>query len=63
MTYYGLTHGLPTWQWFLWLWRKLNCRRRIHLFDEVLSSDDHYLSCDACGLEAHISKINTEYVK
>lgn len=30
------------------LWKLLFCRRNMHLFDEVWSSQDHYLYCDAC---------------
>jgi len=30
------------------IWRKLFCKRGWHLWDEVLSLEDHYLSCDAC---------------
>lgn len=37
-------------------WKKTNCPNMIHLFDEV-HTNDHYLVCDACGLEVHISKI------
>lgn len=47
--YYGFTYprflqgGLAQ-----WLWRKVFCPRRCHLWDEV-GSIEHYLSCDACG--------------
>jgi len=37
-----------------WLWKRFMCGRNRHLFDEVWSLDDHYLYCDACGLEVHI---------
>lgn len=35
------------------------CKKHFHLFDEVLSSvyingTNHYLHCDACGLEVPI---------
>jgi len=32
-----------------WLWKRINCRRGIHLWDEAWSPQNHYLSCDACG--------------
>lgn len=35
------------------LWKRFLCPRNIHLFDEVLS-EEHYLHCDACGLDVHI---------
>lgn len=37
-------------------WKISNCPQGYHLFDEVFS-DDHYLHCDACGIEVHIKKI------
>ena len=42
-------------------WKVANCPQGIHLWDECLSSGDdgpdHYLHCDACGMEVHIKKI------
>lgn len=38
-------------------WRRTNCPNGIHLFDEVLSNNDHYLHCDACGIDVHIAKV------
>ncbi|MCP5019613.1 MAG: hypothetical protein GY938_30670 [Ketobacter sp.] len=44
----------------LWLWKRFMCPHRKHLFDEVWSiwgeDDDpqHYLYCDACGMEVWI---------
>ncbi len=38
-------------------WKVSNCPQNHHLFDEVWSLDDHYLYCDACGMEVHINKI------
>lgn len=66
--YRGITHGLPTWSWLLWTWRKLLCARDIHMFDEVSSAGDeegwnHYLSCDACNLMVEIGRISDEYVE
>lgn len=59
--YFGITYwgclGNPL---SLWLWRKVFCRRGWHLWDEVWSLTDHYMSCDACELYVGISKIRTE---
>lgn len=33
--YRGITHGLPTWEWFLALRRRFYCSREIHMWDEV----------------------------
>jgi hypothetical protein len=38
-------------------WKNANCPQGIHLFDEVLSNNEHYLVCDACGMEVYIEKI------
>ena len=38
-------------------WKQSNCREGIHLFDEVWSLEHHYLHCDVCGMEVHISKV------
>jgi hypothetical protein len=38
-------------------WKYSNCVNGIHLFDEVWSDNNHYLSCDACGMEVHIEKV------
>lgn len=48
-------HSYPRWIqnsacW--WIWRKLCCSCGWHLWDEVVTLDRHYLSCDACGAEA-----------
>lgn len=63
--YIGITHpingeGLEEGEHDLILgaWRYSLCIQNIHLWDEVLNSDgDHYLVCDACGIEVHIEKI------
>ena len=39
--YHGFTYR-PQW--------KADCKNGVHLWDEVLSDDSHYLTCDACGL-------------
>lgn len=56
---------------FLWLWKKICCSHRWHLFDEVLTSSlsaeeracglhEHNLYCDACGLTVNILSIMQE---
>lgn len=37
-------------------WRLNNCPNGVHLFDEVLSVDSHYLHCDACGYNLPMDK-------
>lgn len=48
--YIGITYrrifGLRIIKWF---WKIFNCKREMHLWDEVTSPDNHYLYCDACG--------------
>ncbi len=39
---------------FRLFWSSWLCKRGYHLFDEVLSSGDHYLHCDICGFEVPI---------
>lgn len=36
-------------------WKDAHCPKGNHLWDEVWSTDRHYLFCDACGLMLHIS--------
>lgn len=43
---------------FWWLWKKIFCPTGFHLFDEVQSVYDHYLSCDACDFVVNISRDN-----
>ena len=51
--YRGFTHFIP--MWLLPVWKWLFCKRKWHLFDEVLSSDfHHFLYCDACGEEVRL---------
>lgn len=44
-------------------WKNANCPQGIHLWDECWSTNagdgevEHYLHCDACGMEVHIEKI------
>lgn len=42
------------------VWKRQNCKRGMHLFDEYSSSGEHKLYCDACGLTVHIAGIETE---
>lgn len=62
--YIGITHPLTNevleeeqYNLILKAWKTANCPSGIHLWDEVISDDDHYLHCDACGIEVHINKI------
>lgn len=57
--YEGLTHLVP--YRLLPLWQRVMCRRQWHAFDEVASSQEHYLSCDACGLSVNIDSIDHTY--
>jgi hypothetical protein len=40
----------------LWLWKKLFCRFKWHLWDEVWG-EEHYLYCDACGESIGIKRL------
>ncbi len=65
--YLGITHPIEKEQWgekeqniLFEAWKITNCIHGIHLWDEVCtidSHDNHYLHCDACGIEVHIEKI------
>lgn len=57
--YVGLTYPgfLSRWP-FRALWRRFMCPKKMHLFDEVASSE-HYLVCDVCNLSVHIALIET----
>jgi hypothetical protein len=47
--YIGITYPhIFRFHWVHWLWKLINCRRGMHLWDEVWSPDNHYLFCDAC---------------
>jgi hypothetical protein len=39
-----------------WFWKKINCKRGMHLWDEVASDADHYLYCDACEMHINIQE-------
>lgn len=41
-------------------WKKNNCPKNIHLFDECRSDVGHRLVCDACGFTVHILGFETE---
>ena len=66
-SYHGITHGVPDKlimdESFCLQWKKNNCSRGIHLWDEVLSDSDHYLSCDICNLIVNIKNIDTSWVE
>ena len=36
-------------------WKEAHCPEGNHLWDEVLSTNGHYIICDACGLMLYIS--------
>jgi len=57
MIYYGYTYPkIFRFKIVQFFWRIFNCKRNMHLFDEVSSDVDHYLYCDACGLEVKLKK-------
>jgi len=59
--YYGITYPKMFYSRLAqWLWKKINCKRNMHLFDECSSFDSHYLYCDACGLYVGIDYVLTE---
>lgn len=60
MDYFGITHGEFSDEQ-LKNWNRRNCSKNWHLFDEVWNLKDHYLVCDACGLEVHVESIDTKY--
>ena len=59
--YVGITHpiqeALTENNEFCEAWKLSNCSQGIHAFDEVWALEHHYLHCDVCGMEVHISKI------
>ncbi len=66
--YHGITHARGFKRPTYWLWRKLKCKRNVHLFDEVQTAGDldgwnHFLCCDACGIMVEIGRIDTGYVR
>ena len=64
LRYIGLTYPkILDNRFMLWLWKRFMCPKEKHLFDECESDSDWYLSCDACGLEVHIDRVNREYCK
>lgn len=57
--YVGLTYPrFLCWRPIRALWRRFMCPKKMHLFDEVASSE-HFLVCDACELNVHIALIET----
>lgn len=62
--YRGVTYPkVFSYRWVQCLWKKYLCPKDMHLLDEVMSMDSHYLVCDACDLEIHIERFNTEYME
>ena len=62
MNYYGFTYPkMFSFKLILWVWKKINCNRNIHLFVEVWGPEQHYLTCDACNLIVNITTISEEY--
>lgn len=59
--YVGITHPIEGKMLdnvdFCVAWKITNCIRGIHVFDEVHSTEQHYLVCDICDLEVHIDHI------
>ncbi len=44
------------------LWKKYLCPIGFHAFDEVQSSENHYLFCDGCNLSIAIDEEKSEYL-
>lgn len=62
--YHGITYPIFfCFKPFFWLWKRICCRRGWHLFDEVWSTDNHYLHCDVCELVVNIESIDTQYTE
>lgn len=67
--YHGITYNhWLMWRPFAWLWKRFQCPKNRHLWDECLSSaggmdedgtPNHCLICDCCGLMVGISVIMT----
>lgn len=38
-----------------WLWKRWFCPKGWHLWDEVMSLEDHSLYCDACEMEVWLT--------
>ena len=45
------------------VWKQANCPKGEHLWDEVLSTERHYLYCDACGKTREIKRIDNGKIK
>lgn len=66
--YRGITYPhFLSYKFCLKIWKKLFCKKDIHLFNEVFAADllffhPHYLSCDACGLIVNIKNIDDIHV-
>lgn len=59
----GVTYPLPGFlqkRWFWSLWKWFMCPRGWHLLDESMSSEGHFLYCDACELDIPINDDNAD---
>lgn len=55
----GVTYPKILQNKFVWrAWKFIFCPMGFHLFDELQSVDDHYLSCDSCDFVVHIAQDN-----
>jgi len=51
----GITYPKVFGLWIIrWFWKRINCKRGMHLWDEVEDDLNHFLYCDACGKELFI---------
>lgn len=70
MNYWGITYPhVFRFRLIRWVWKKINCKRGMHLFDEVQNTsvyisqeDEHYLTCDACNLIINVTTIDRSYI-
>lgn len=61
-SYKGFTYPKIFANKLVWkLWKKFMCPKHKHLLDECWSNNGWYLSCDACGIEIHINKVDETY--
>lgn len=55
MKYQGYSYPKILQNPFVWfLWKKFQCPKGNHLWDEVKELDRHYFYCDACDKEVFI---------
>lgn len=46
-----------------YLWKKFQCKKGNHLWDEVYTVERHYLYCDACGEELSLLRRIDDRIK